>query len=114
MFIIYMNDISTVLRHCKYQLYADDTVIYSCGDLIESTANLCQDLSAFKYWCDKNKLTLNIGKTKYVTFGLKSHTKKIINHNVFIDNLRLDRVCTYKYQGVTLDMRKEKFKRMSL
>ena len=105
MFIIYMNDISTVLRYSKYQLYADDTVIYSRGDLDESTANLCQDLSAFENWCDKNKLTLNIGKTKYVTFGLKSQTKKLlITMFLSILNLRLDRVCTYKYLGVTFDM----------
>ena len=104
MFIIYMNDISYALRHCKEQLYADDTVIYASGNFDESTNIVCQDLSTFKNWCDKNKLTLNVGKTKYVTFGLKSQTKKITNHVISIDNLKLERVCTYKYLGVTLDM----------
>ena len=104
MFIIYMNDLSTVLKNCNYHLYADDTVIYTNGDLNASTDILCHDLAAFKKWCDRNKLTLNVGKTKYVTFGLKSQTRHIDDHVVSIDNLRIDRVCLYKYLGITLDM----------
>ena len=28
LFLVYVNDLSSILRNCKFQLYADDTVIY--------------------------------------------------------------------------------------
>ena len=99
-----MNDVSTSLKNCKYQLYADDTVIYISSDIDETIGKLCTDLNSFKNWCDMNKLTLNIKKTKYVTFGLKSQTRKIVNHSVNIGNIRIDKIHSYKYLGITLDM----------
>ena len=98
-----MNDVYNSLNHCKYQLYADDTVIYISGNHNQTTANICTDLASFKNWFDKNKLTLNVKKTKYVNFGLKSQTKKIVNHTVTIGDIRVDRVHSYKYLGITLD-----------
>ena len=103
LYIIYMNDVYTSLKYCKYKLYADDTVIYISGNSELDTPKLCADLSMFKKWCDQNKLTLNIKKTKYVTFGLKSQTRKIVNHTVSIGDIRIDRVHSYKYLGITLD-----------
>ena len=86
MFIVYLNDLASVLHHAKYKLYAADTVInILSGDLNEITDTFCFDLSSFKKWCDRNRLTLNVLKTKYVTFGLKSQTKKVNNHVVHID-----------------------------
>ena len=104
LFIIYINDIASILRKCKYQLYADDTVLYMSGSSLDIlTDNMCSDLSKFKDWCDGNKLTINIKKTKYVIFGLKSQIKEIRHHNLHINNHYLDRVNSYKYLGVTLD-----------
>ena len=104
MFIIYINDLSSILQNCKYQLYADDTVLYMSGQEIEPiTDNMCIDLAHFKDWCDCNKLTINIKKTKYVIFGLKSQIKEIRHHVLHINDHFLDRVTSYKYLGVTLD-----------
>ena len=67
MYIIYMNDISTSLKNCKYQLYADDTVLYlseNCLCINDATNRMCTDLGTFKKWCDKNKLTMNVKKNK--------------------------------------------------
>ena len=107
MYIIYMNDVSTSLKYCKYQPYADDTVLYLSGNIVnidDVTNRLCMDLKSFKTWCDMNKLTLNVKKTKYITFGLKSQTRRVVNHTVMIGDIRIERVHTYKYLGITLDM----------
>ena len=104
MYIIYVNDIISSIRNCKYYLYADDTIIYTSGKIHECTQRLNADLSLFKKWCTKNKLTLNVKKTKYSIFGLKSQTRKIANHNLYIDNIKVDRVFSYKYLGITLDV----------
>ena len=47
---------------------------------------------------------MNVKKTKYVIFGMKSKTRKIGNHSLFINNSKLQRVTSYKYLGQTLDM----------
>ena len=62
--------------------------------------SLQQDLKRFKLWCDRNQLTMNIKKTKYVTFGLK----KIHNHQLYINENEFEKVISYKYLGITLDM----------
>ena len=50
-----------------------------------------------------NKLTLNVKKTKYTIFGLWSQTRHNREHALYIDNIKIDRVPTYKYLGITLD-----------
>ena len=62
------------------------------------------DLNRFKKWCDQNQLTMNVQKTKYVIFGLRSQTKKLYNHELYIMEHQLQRVATYKYLGMILDM----------
>ena len=105
LFLIYVNDLSSVLRKCKYQLYADDTVIYhTCNDINDSKDKLESDLSRFTDWCDGNALTVNIKNSKYVLYGLKTQTRKILNHILLMRNNRLDRVSSYNYLGVHLDM----------
>ena len=77
MYIIYVNDILSSINACKYYMYADDTVIYTTGSVPECTERLTTDLNTFKQWCNKNKLTLNVKKTKYTIFGLRSQTKHL-------------------------------------
>ena len=92
MYIIYMNDVSTTLKYCKYQLYGDDTALYvsdNIGNIDKAMARLSTDLESFKKWCDMNKLTLNVKTPKYVTFGLKSQTRKIVNHAFMIGDIRI-------------------------
>ena len=45
---------------------------------------------------------MNIKKTKYVIFGLKSQVRKVTNHSLKIGDTRLERVSSYKYLGITL------------
>ena len=105
LFLVYVNDISSVIKNCKYQLYADDTVIYSTNqNLNVGTEVVEQDLNRFVSWCKGNALTVNIKKSKHVIFGLKSQTRKIHNHVMSMDQMRLERVSSYKYLGVQLDM----------
>ena len=103
-FIIYVNDITKCLRNCKHLLYADDTVLYLTGEIDITTGLLEQDLSNLKNWCNRNQLTMNIKKTKYVVYGLKSQTRKLREHQLSIQDNRLERVSSYKYLGINLDM----------
>ena len=45
LFIIYINDVPSVLKHCKIQLYADDTLLYvSSNSISEIESMLSEDL----------------------------------------------------------------------
>ena len=82
MYIIYVNDIISSIRNCKYYMYADDTVIYTTGSIPDCTNRLETDLSTLKHWCNMNKLSLNVKKTKYTIFGLRLKTRLIGNHEL--------------------------------
>ena len=104
LFIVYMNDLQNVCDNSKYLLYADDTVIFNTKEIDQATTEVKSDLSKFKLLCDRNQLTMNVKKTKYVVFGLRSQTKKFTHQELFIQNQKIQRVATYKYLGITLDM----------
>ena len=105
LFLVYVNDMSSAIGNSSYQLYADDTVVYKAGmNIDEITRQLQEDLVNLSKWCKCNKLTVNIKKTKYVIFGLKSQTKRIKSHSMILDNKTIERVNFYKYLGITLDM----------
>ena len=106
LFLIYINDISKVLKNCKVSLYADDTVIYKTHDNVNVAIELLQcHLNHLSSWCTRNKLTINSKKNKYCIYGMRSNVKKSKSiHTVLsLDNNILDIVCSYKYLGCILD-----------
>ena len=65
LFLIYINNIASVLAHCKVSLYAEDTVIYIAhNDVAEAVELVQNDLNNLSEWCTRNKLTSNGKKTK--------------------------------------------------
>ena len=62
-FLVYINDIKNVMKNIKYQLYADDTVLYCSGNTYDECAIVLQNaLNEFVIWCSKNALTINTKK----------------------------------------------------
>lgn len=114
LFLIYINDLCTLnIPNCKIITYADDTVLLIKGrtwELVQRSAEYA--LSAVISWLDKNLLTLNYSKTKYITFSTSTRTQpdatfKIKAHScASLDQCScavLERVTEIKYLGVTLD-----------
>jgi retron-type reverse transcriptase len=63
LFIIYINDMPNVVKHCKIILYTDDTLLYYSSTFakdIEKYVN--EDLNLISQWLDENMLTLNCKK----------------------------------------------------
>ena len=70
LFVIYINDLPSVLDACQASLYADDTVIYYYGSSSQKlTDKLNQDLLAVAKRLNEHKLTLNLDKTKCMLIG---------------------------------------------
>ena len=91
-----------VLQASQMYQYADDTALYRSD--INQTRNirlLQLDLTRVVKWCNSNKLTINVRKTKVTHFG-----KTIMSTacpEVTINNIHLQVERTYKYLGVVTD-----------
>ena len=100
--LIYVNDVERSCSHSRVRLYADETVLYASGTNIKTgVEHLQTDLNSYAEWCMKNKLTINVSKTKCMLF---SSQKKLLKDVVLeLDGEVLHKVSSYKYLGVTLD-----------
>ena len=89
LFIIYINDLPSVLESCSVSLYADDTVIYCYGTTSqELSENLNKNLFIVAMWLNNHKLTLNLEKTKCIIIGStcsrKSESKVLLSVRFWI------------------------------
>lgn len=120
LFTIYMNDIfQTTITNADLICYADDTVILFHGtDWQQVYKNAEIGLNNIANWLDNNLLTLNVTKTKYISFrktkATKIPTRTLSIHdnscyNRFNNNESpcpcsvINRVEEIKYLGVIID-----------
>ena len=70
LFLIYINDLSTVSEACLPILFADDTNIFITGKNIDVMCQqLNDDLEKIQEWLCCNKLSFNVLKTHYMIFS---------------------------------------------
>ena len=102
LFLLYINDITRVMDENRCILFADDTTLqftdmYQCA--LENKAN--KYIGYIYSWLCFNKLTLNLDKTSYTTFGLyKPHI-----FNISLNGLPIKCTNEFKFLGVTIDNR---------
>ena len=103
LFLIYVNDISASTGNNKLRLFADDSNVFVISRdpsilktrMIEVIMNLCE-------WFNANKLTINMKKTAYTIFAPNIKVPGSLN-NIMINNIKVERVGSVKYLGMTLD-----------
>lgn len=98
-----MNDLLLDMPKDSILSYADDTIII----VDDNTWTQAQDkmnllLNKVANWLAFNKLSLNISKTKYITFGNYCDSVPL-NMNVEIQNQKIIRTENYKYLGIYFD-----------
>ena len=97
LFLLYIDDIKSVIQNSYCHLYADDTIIIiGASDPDSLIASLERELCIIK-------MTINIKKTEVIFFGNKAHLKKLDNKTVRYLNTPLDRKDKVKYLGVLFD-----------
>ena len=70
LFIIYVNDLQSVVLNSKIATYADDTALSSrLSKLSELHEMLVSEFMRICEWLKANRLSLNIIKTKYMIIG---------------------------------------------
>ena len=99
-FIIYINDLTLETSDIKSILYADDTVLYTKNVPKTNETKINVILQKTASWLNRNRLTLNVEKTKCVDF-LKRVQKK--SERVYINSKTIQNVETFKYLGNQVD-----------
>ena len=102
LFLIYINDLSTVSKDLFSILFADDSNMFIAGKNINdlsSKMNLA--LKDIQEWLCANKLSLNVLKTHYMVFT--TQRKVVPDIKLVIFNSVIERVYVTKFLGVQID-----------
>ena len=73
LFVLYINDLPTIVKNCEITLFADDTKIF--GDYNENSHLV--ELKKNSGLMKNNKLTLNEAKTQFMLVGKKLNNQTI-------------------------------------
>ena len=93
-----------MLTHSAHKFYADDTVLYTSNPSDALARDQLQtDFNSLAKWCDNNLLSINIKKTKVMTFGTKQKIDKVPQLTINFKGKNIEQVNTYKYLGIHLD-----------
>lgn len=115
LFLIYINDLCNLqLQNAHIVTFADDTVLLFTGhSWAETNLNANAGFNMVSNWLDLNLLTLNVSKTKYLTFSIRSDgqplpsTIQIVSHHCKqaqnCSCLEVMPATQIKYLGVLLD-----------
>ena len=98
LFLLYINDLSTVSNDCFSLLFADDTIMVVTADMYVKSNN---DLKEICEWLRCNKLSLNILITHFMILTLKNKTAEDLD--IKISYTAVERVYDTKFLGVYTD-----------
>ena len=91
LFLLYINDLSSVSEYCYSVLFADDTNVFISGENIDVLCSrLNEELECIREWLCCNKLSLNVSKTHYMIFTPRN--KIVHDIDVKIHGVSVERV----------------------
>ena len=100
LFIIFINDITQVVKYSKIFLYADDAKIFKNIKSVLDCIKLQRDIDAVAEWCSSNALKLNIEKCHTMNF---CNNYNQIEYPYSIGNSLISKVNSLKDLGVVID-----------
>lgn len=105
MFIIFINDLPNGLEHCQISMYADDTALfYSSKSSLDVESKINSDLNIVGDWLNRNQLTLNISKSKFMLIGSSIKLQSNLNRiDISVMGKSLDSVDSFNYLGVVIN-----------
>ena len=104
LFLIYMNDLPSCLKHSEVILFADDTTLYaSSKNIVQLYDNINSDLADHMEWLRAHKLSLYTSKTHYMLFSPVTGVHSSVQHTVNIDSDVIARKHHCKFIGIMID-----------
>ena len=105
-FLLYIDDLKSVIKLGYHHLYADDTIIIISHENLDTlTSQLETELSHIDLWLKNNKMTINMDKTETIFFGNHSQLKTVENKTVNYLDIPLKSSEKVKYLGVIFDQK---------
>lgn len=103
LFILYIDDMLKAIPKHEILSYADDTAVITTGESWnEAEAKMNSSLCVINKWLILNRLSLNIDKTVYMTFG--NYCNSVPDQlNIKINDQNINRVEYCKYLGIVFD-----------
>ena len=99
LFILYINDITSVVRHSNIRLFADDTCLFiEVDDRVETVSKLEGDLLNIEQWADKWLVSFAPEKTKSLTVSNKRDSNQ--NPVIHFKNHIIEEVQSHTYLGL--------------
>ena len=104
LFIVFINDLPSVVHRCKIVLYADDTALFFSGRNIQTIQSALQeDLNAMGELFSLNRLLVNCDKTNVMLFGSKQRLARSQGLSLFLLGKLLELSNAVKYLGLIFD-----------
>ena len=101
LFSIIINDLKKFSKKLRFFMYADDTTIYFNLEDFDSNnfeIEINAELQKVSLWLKRNKLSLNLDKTKLMIF----QQKRVKELNIIINDTNIERVQSFNFLGITL------------
>ncbi len=103
LFLLYINDLPSIIQYSDINIYADDTEIHFCSDSVDDLHSKLQiDLDGVSEWLISNRLCVNSGKSVSMLIGLKRRVKNLCLE-LFLNGKELVCVEKTKYLGLLID-----------
>ena len=104
LFVIYINDISSIIHpHSNIDLYADDSTIHKSDNNVQNIQNcLQQSIDKVSGWCKFNNMAINPVKSKCMLIGTNRRIKNT-SLKLLVDQCELENVTCQKILGVYVD-----------
>lgn len=100
LFLLFVNDLPTVIQDSEILMYADDVKMYRSIEHHTDFESLQRDLDRLACWSIENRLSLNVGKCTYTTFTRK---KQYTKYEYAITGKKLTRSDKVRDLGILLD-----------
>ena len=102
LFLIYINDLSSVSNFLSAILFADDTTLFhSSRNLTQLTNIINTELTNVVNWLNANRLSLNVDKTNFMLFRPKGKNQEC--PSIQINGSEIKEVSSAKFLGVFID-----------
>lgn len=101
LFLIFINDITYAIQHCKIRLYADDTSLFiEVDDRVRAAEQLEEDLNALSSWANTWLVKFSPPKTESLIISNKRHLEE--HPPIRMEGSVIQEVTHHKHVGVTL------------
>jgi hypothetical protein len=100
LFLIFINDITHVIRRCNIRLFADDTCLFVEVDEPDEAAGILnENLNQIQEWANKWLVAFSPPKTKELLISNKAPRP---HPPLYLDNQQITRVTQHKHLGIHL------------